>query len=565
VCVIVNKKEMPPKGRAAGAGADTAAKKQKTRAKAPKAESTALVAIDPHAPTVIYMIIDRGTGKIIYIGQTLDSSRRCKEHCRRAEADADCRLKDYLQKKQRGIDLLQFKNVPELPNGVAHMHANAFEAYLISKCGTLFDMLTNPDGCNLTAGNYAYKVDAAEIERQLADGYVWPEPAKAQVAALQAASPALKEARLQEAVLADLDARANTDPENPIEGLADALGEARLILGRMEGDGLYETVRDALLPKYEAMPPYAEVPRSNVVAELNDLSDRANEADEELGKAIRWEGKALLLDHWRDVPLTANETVHKLRVVLGVVGRFAETKLDLTSNNMQHWVAIRAWSAAHGGAKPSACATRRKLRLNEPYAYQVEEERLGRVIETWKKPFLEHQRTITGRPEEASVYVLVRDFPLLLKDIATKAEKDAHNADRDAKCIELLKRGMAPSNERKAFPDESEAEGLVPFELTQTDMTSKAFKPVRNIAFGFVAGEYMVFVEALRAAADDATKLTRTRVERLVKIHETNRPTRLAQCAAAYAKCKKLKADDKAASADAPELDASGSEGDGED
>jgi hypothetical protein len=561
----VNKKEMPPKGRAAGADADTPAKKQKTRAKAPKAESTALVAIDPHAPTVIYMIIDRGTGKIIYIGQTLDSSRRCKEHCRRAEADADCRLKDYLQKKQRGIDLLQFKNVPELPNGVAHMDADAFEAYLISKCGTLFDMLTNPDGCNLTAGNYAYKVDAADVERQLADGYVWPEPAKAQVAALQAAPAALKEARLQEAVLADLDARANTDPENPIEGLAEALGEARLILGRMEGDGLYEHVRDALLPKYEAMPPYAEVPRSSVVSELNDLSDRANEADEELGKAIRWEGKPLLLDHWRDVPLMANEVVHKLRVVLGVVGRFAETKLDLTSTNMQHWVAIRAWSAAHGGAVPQQGADLRPRRLNETFEHQQEEARLGNVLNMWKQPFLERNRTRTGRPREASVRMLIRDFPLLLANIAPKEEKEAAKVEKFKLAIELLKQGMAPGKERKEFVSECNAEDLKGFDSKYTTVDSKVFKSIAGLCNVFVDGSNPEFAEVLHAAAGDDTKLTHARVARLTYLHKTNRPATLARACAVHKQRKTRKAENKVSSSDAPQLDASGSEGDGED
>lgn len=556
---------MPPKGRAAGAGADTPAKKQKTRAKAPKAESsTALVAIDPHAPTVIYTIIDRGTGKTIYIGQTLDSSRRCKEHCRRAEADADCRLKDYLQKKQRGIDLLQFKNVPELPNGVAHVDANAFEAYLISKCGTLFDMLTNPDGCNLTAGNHAYKVDAADIERQLADGYVWPEPAQAQVAALQAAPAALKEARFQEAVLADLDVCANTDPENPIEGLAEALGEARLILGRMEGDGLYETVRDALLPKYAAMPPYAEVPRSSVVSELNDLSDRANEADEELGKAVRWEGKALLLDHWRDVPLTANEVVHKLRVVLGVVGRFAETKLDLTSTTMQHWAAIRAWSAGHGGDVPKQGATLRPRRLNETLEHQEDESRLGNMLNSWKAPFMERKRTLTGRPEEASVRVLIRDFPLLLAFIAPKEEKEAAKVERFKSAIEILKNGMAPAKERDGFVDECKAEGIKWFDFKGSALEPKDFRIMCDILKNFVEGSHLEFVEVLRASADDDTKLTHARVARLIHLHESNRPATLARAIAAQEQRRARKAENKA-SADAPKLDAPGSEGDGED
>tara|TARA_B100000405_G_scaffold44717_1_gene29572 strand:+ start:1286 stop:2992 length:1707 start_codon:yes stop_codon:yes gene_type:complete len=528
------------------------AKKPRKPRKKPKTEeakeSTALVTIDPNTPVVIYMILDRGTGKVLYIGQSIHMARRFSQHLNRIRAQAeDSCLSKYCARRQRSIKSLEIKPVPGLPDGVAHVHADAFEAYFISKYDTVYSMLANPDGCNLTAGNHANRVDKDDIERQLEAGYVWPEPARAQVASLQAASAKLKEARLQEAVLTDLDARANTDPEHPIEGLAEALGEARLVLGRMEGDGLYEDVRDKLLPKYEALPPYAEVPRSEVVAALNGVSDRAKEADEELGKSIKRYAKALHLDHCLDKPLTANGAALMLRIVLDLVGQFAEAKLDLTSTNMQHWVAIRKWSAQHGGKTPSQNATGRAPRPNETYADLVEEQRLGRVINNWKLAFNERNRNRTGRPEEASVHVLVRDFPALLKAIATKAETAAKTAERDATCIALLKRGMAPPKELKAFPDDSEAEGLVPFGLKATDMSPDAFHPVRHLANHFVDGTNPEFVEPLRAAADDATKLTHARVARLVQLHEINRPALLAQLAASKAEGKKRKDETPAA------------------
>ena len=572
---------MPPKGRAAGAGADTPAKKQKTRAKAPKAESTALVAIDPHAPTVIYMVVDRGTGKVLYIGQSIHARRRFSQHKNSIRAQAEhSSLGHYCARRQRAVGDLEFKPVPGLPDGlVAHMHADAFEAYFISKYGTGFDMLTNPDGCNLSAGNYANKVDAAEIERQLADGYVWPEPAKAQAAPLQAAPTALKEARFQEAVLADLDARDTNDPEHPIEGLAEALGEARLILGRMEGDGLYETVRDALLPAYEAMPPHAEVARSKVVAELNGISDRANEADEELGKTIRWEGKALLLDHWREVPLTANEVVHKLRVVLGVVGRFAESRLDLTSPILESWKAARTWSSKHGGKAPSAGAKTRSLKIGETFDDLEEEAALGCMISEWKSAYRPSHSSTSGRPYEASVYVLVRDFPALLKAVRTKDEKAADNAARDDTLITALKQGLAHTIEFKLFPNECAEEGLRKITTVSTGWSGSELAHLQAYLGSFLGGECLPFKEKLRAAADNTTKLTHERVKRILETHEAKEPARKAkiqqnnaaktqrvhaQAAAAgksIRKCKRRARDD----ADAPKLDASGSEGDGED
>lgn len=525
------------------------AKKQKTGSKkAPKEKCTAIVEIDPYAQTWIYLIIDRATSKVIYVGQTLDSSRRWKEHERKVGAETDSRLKDYLEKKQRGINLLDFRHVAELPNGVAHKDADAFEAYYISEYKTQFDMIANPDGCNLTAGNRAYKVDPAEIRAKLEKGYEWPEPAQARVAALQAVSDKLKDARFLEAVLDDIDTRANTDPEKPIEGLAEALGEARLVLGRMEGDGLYEYVRDILLPPYEAMPAYEEVARSTVVGELNSVSDRAKEADEELGKAIKWEGKALLLDHWREVPMTANEAALKMRIVLAVVGRFAEKKLDPSSTNIQNWVTLRKWSTEHGGKAPSGSAKKRPLRPSETYADLVEEERLGHIISTWKLPFEERRRTCTGRPEEASAYILLRDFPTLLKVIAPKAERDAKFNERDAMCVAHLKRRMASTKEREAYPHESEAEGLVPFSVKGTDMAQEAFQPVQCRINNFVNGQNPEFKEKLRAAADDTSKLTHARVDRLIKLHETNRPALLSQAATSHAERQKRRAENAAAS-----------------
>ena len=555
---------MPPKRGAAGADADVPAKKQKTRAKAPKAESTALVTIDPYTPTDIYMLIDRGTGKVIYIGQSIDTQRRWSEHARKVQAVTDSRLKRYLQQKQRGIDLIEIKRVPELPKGVAQMHADAFEAVLISDAfyGTAHDCCTNPDGCNMNGGNKADTVDVAEITRQLAEGYVWPEPAKAQVAARQAASAALQDARFQEAVLTDLDARANDDPEHPIEGLADALGEARLVLGRMQGDGLYEHVRDVVLPAYENLQPFVNISRDGLAAELNHIKDRAKEADERLSKEIVCELAALRHEHPKkpqtdtepkvEFPYTAKAAVHKLRVVLGLVGRFAEDKLDLTSTTMRNWVAIRKWSSEHKGKVPSAKATRRRRRPNETEADQVEEKRLAGMIGRWRSPFDERHRKITGRPEEASVYVLVRDFPVLLETIMPKDEKDANTAERDATCVDLLKRGMAPARELKAYPNESEAEGLMPVSIKNTDMTTKTFKNAIHVISHYVNGQNASLADTLRAAADDSTKLTRARVERLVALNDLKRK----ECAAEKG---------ASASADAPELDASDSEGDGED
>lgn len=576
---------MPPKRDASGTDADVPAKKQKTSGKAPKApkaESTALVEIDPNTPTMIYMVIDKGTGKVLYIGQSVHAYRRFVQHKNSIRAQAEhSSLGCYCARRQRAVRDLEFKPVPGLPNGVAHRHADAFEAYYISKYDTLFNMLTNPDGCNLTVGNHANKVDVAEIKRQLAEGYKWPEPAKAQVAALEGAPTALKDARFQEAVLTDLDARANTDPEKPIEGLAEALGEARLILGRMEGDGLYEHVHDVVLPKYEDMAPYDEVPRSNVVAELNDISDRANEVDEELGKAIRWEGKALLLDHWREVPLTANEVVHKLRVVLGVVNRFAESRLDLTPPILEKFKAARIWSSKHDYKAPSGAATRRHLKAGETFGDLEEEATLGHMIANWKSAYTPSHPSLTGRPFEASVKVLLRDFPELLKAIRTKDEIAADNAARDDALITFLKQGLADEVEFKLFPNECAEEGLQKITAVTTGRSGTELKRLRSYLGTFLIGSSECFKETLRAAADDTTKLTHARVKRIVEQHEANEPNHKAEkkqseavriqrkhahaAAAGKTLRKYTKRARDEADADAPELDAPGSEGEGED
>ena len=517
-----------------------AAKKQKAskKQKAPKAASTALVVIDPYTPTDIYMLVDRGTGKVIYIGQSIDTSRRWKEHARRAQAEADNRLKRYLKQKQRGIDLIEIRRVPELPHGVANQDADAFEAYFISIYGTAHDCCTNPDGCNMNGGNKADTVDVADIKRQLAEGYEWPEPAKAQAAARQAASVELQAARFQEAVLADLDARANDDPEHPIEGLADALSEARLVLGRMQGDGLYEHVRDVVLPAYENLQPFVNISRDGLAAELNHIKDRAKEADERLAKEIVCELAALRHVHPKkpqtdtepkvEFPYTAKEATHKLRVVLGLVGRSAEDRLDLSPPMLQKWVRIRTWSADHGGQVPAGGASGRKLKANETFDDLEAEASLGSVISDWKKPYNLARAATTGRPFEASVYVLVRDFPELLQAIRTKDEIAADAAARRDTLIAFLKQGLAGGTEFELFPNECAAEELEKLTYITTGRTGTRLESITSYLWNFVNGNSAYFKEVLRAAADDTTKLTHKRVERLVAMHEAKAPDRKA-------------------------------------
>ena len=490
--------------------------------KATGAQSTALVAVDPYAQVMIYLIVDRSTNKVIYVGQSIQMRQRWLQHVRKIHSHADCGIYEYCKRKQRSVADLEIKRVPELPDGVAQMDADRFEAYFISKYLTMHDMRINPDGCNMTAGNRAYKVDVDQLEKELAEGYKWPEPAKAQVAPLRAFPTKLKEARLQESVLSDLSELADPESDQQIEGLAEALGEARLVLGRMQGDGLLEHVRDALLPKYETMPPYATVLRSHVVAELNGVADRANDADEELGRAVRWEGKALLLDRWRVVPLTASEAVHKLRVVLGLVGRFAEARLDKTPTVLQNWLRVRRWCAEHGGRAPSCAATSRALKGNETFADQQAEASLGAVISTWKAEYDPRLATVTGRPYEADVRVLVRDFPTLLQAIRTKDEQAADSAALHDATIAFMKRGLADSAELRAFPAACAAEGLQAFTVRSTGLSKAETARLRTTPLAFMRGSAPTFAPALRAAADDATKLTHARVQRLVEHHESN-------------------------------------------
>ena len=290
----------------------------------------------------------------------------------------------------------------------------------------------------------------------------------------------------------------------------------------MQGDGLLEHVRDTLLPKYETMPPYATVLRSHVVAELNGIADRANEADEELRKGRPLGGQGApprpLARRAADGQRSRAQAARRPRAV----GRFAEARLDKTPAILQNWLRVRKWCAKHGGRAPSLHATSRTLKGNETFGDQQTEASLGTVIRDWKREYDPSRPNSSGRPYEADVRVLVRDFPKLLQAIRTKDEQAADSAAHYDATIAFMKKGLADSEELRAFPEACAVLGLQPFTVISTGLSKAETARLRTMQDNFMKGSCSTFATALLAAADDATKLTRARVQRIVDYHAGN-------------------------------------------
>ena len=135
--------------------------------------SFALVAHqDDYVRRWVYTVTDRTTNKVIYVGQTNNLRGRWKAH---EKATSPCkRLAMHLQATQHSD---RFAKCEGFPDGVVGTkHANMLESYMIAKYATVYNMKSNPDGCNCTTGPNSWDPEITEtVETWIRDGYTEPE------------------------------------------------------------------------------------------------------------------------------------------------------------------------------------------------------------------------------------------------------------------------------------------------------------------------------------------------------------------------------------------------------
>lgn len=430
----LNAKKRPASASTGSTSAKKKAKKKKTEKK-PKDE-TRLTVVDPLQRTWVYIVFVHLTGKIIYAGQSIDTTRRWKQHA----AKQDSGIQSYLKRKNLTFDKLRIKIVEELPDGCARRDANRMEAFFIAKHNLVYNPIHNAEVANNTNGNYTRDVDVEATTAELEKGYKWPKEYEAAVKVRMNDSSELKAAT---ATIEALKTLQWLNPELEDE-LQTAIVATEAVKEKLE-TGPYEYAVETY-ETYQAMPAYAGVPRNDVIAALNAIK-ALNNTDTFISSQCKKVWLRLLHTDKNAESIDAMEAMHVMGVVVAWLGRHAEEQLDLTTYTAQRCLKLRDWSEAHDGGKPSLHAKKTTKAATGGLASAQaanEEASLGHWINNWKSKF--------GKPHASTVRVLLRHFPKLLESLFGRS-KDEKTEEMTQTANAMLKAGYAVPMEREALPD----------------------------------------------------------------------------------------------------------------
>jgi len=364
------------------------------------AMSKAIVAYDQFRPVYIYKVIDRRTNRVIYVGQSVDVSRRWKQH---AMASSKC---PYLQEQmQKAPDMLKYQIVNRLPRGVPKCRADEFEAYYVFFYNTVYHPTHRPDGCNAQLPPHSQKMNYEAVRAELKKGFEWPE-----VEANEAVPLEVAKAVAREAMLADLVSIADDKvPESLSTALTVATMERmqieRQFMGALE---FAKDLRDEYADNYDDA-----IDRNDFAVHLNLLNEKIREDDE--GQAIEKMVSALLFANKpeREFEMTSKAAAHGFGFVYEMLyarddaRRLAKLQWTLKTRSDRHGkkddpvvknqiLAVRKWSRTHGDAKPMDTSV------------DPEEKRHGGFLNHWKG-----NNDIYGgeKTDLASCRVVMRDLP----------------------------------------------------------------------------------------------------------------------------------------------------------
>ena len=391
-CAYFTFSQMPGKAKAKQPLSNTPKRPQK------KAD-TKIVLFDTSQRHFIYMIVNPETGRVIYIGRTIDLVRRGAEHNRKSSA---CKqLRATLELATTGWKLSDpgvLQIVPELPFGVPGDKAQDFESYFICEYDTLYHPVRNITGCNLKHGDNVTNADFEALKRELEEGVHSKPPKDEKEASLNLMKSIANESMLADIVeeVGDMDAELST-----------ALTQAtmtRIQLERACKAPLNLAVE--LAKSYESKSPYEEVDREEFQRDLNQLRDKLTaeeQVDAEMLSALRaisLFGKSNASKQWE---MRANVAASAFRMAVGAIQAQEEAKLDKANVVIQKMLDVRGWTVDNGGMKKpvaQASSRQKKKTVNvQDEKEEEEEEERSRIealkVETSLGSFLDHWKATT--------------------------------------------------------------------------------------------------------------------------------------------------------------------------
>ena len=395
--------------------------------------------------TWLYLVIYVPTGRIIYVGQSVNDTRRWLQHLRAGDwCDADAALfKTYLNSLEaRGSSvrtLIRFERVKELPDGVPYCRADEFEAHFISVHNTVHCPRTRPDVYNSTAGNNLGAIDYDAVAKEVADGYDWSADAKLGYLGAKERAQLKREAEryaslgseqrqaeAELAVVADVEEVAacraprspslrragplQMDPSTPSgvgptvrTWLTELHEQALTRCNQLVALGMVPHAWDDKIAHYGQLPADAHVTFTELSAVLTELREvsRIEHSDDLRNRFRAWAMAAHPDRKPEGSGMKAKAVAVKLAGYCEELRENAEAGLDLENGNVQLWRAVRTWSYAHNCKRPYAhVAALKNKHTNYTDAEIAEIKTLGNSVNTW------HKR---GMPDRASVDLIMRD------------------------------------------------------------------------------------------------------------------------------------------------------------
>ena len=288
----------------------------------------------------IYVVVDRKTDTVVYVGRTIDTSRRWKQH---EQTSSKCKL---LRKWMdgRAPDTWEFRVVEELPGGCAPQHAKMMESYFIAKFSTVNNMLFNEQGCNGTAGDSVAEHDPVEVERLLKNGYTFPESFHVEPIAKENMYDSFRVSAVAELVQVT-----TLEAEQPVVSILVVERDellARVVKPVAEQSFYHQLV--ATRDKYHDMPAFRSIAADDLLKELDNIESflppwMAND----LKHNFKFHKPDLHVDSRRAPNLMAIKAYYIFGHITECVGQWLEEHMDTSSGTMQLFLEIREYVASN--------------------------------------------------------------------------------------------------------------------------------------------------------------------------------------------------------------------------